>query len=93
MSPPGPAFRLYLSDGVSSYPDENPEAVLSTFGAATLERVEKVAAEMGALEPDWTVHDLVSGTEWAVREMVRRRPDLDEESQRMLAWAFSYWNR
>ncbi|HVI34411.1 hypothetical protein [Phenylobacterium sp.] len=86
-------LRLYLSEGVSSYPKRNPHAVLEVFGPDALRRVERLSEEIGGLEPDWTVHDLVSATHWAVHEMRRRHPDLDDQGASVLGWAFSFWNK
>lgn len=89
----GPQLKLFFSEGRSAYPKEDPEAVLSAFGPAALQRVETLSTETGLLAPDWSKHDLRSATEWAIQEMRRRHPDLDEEGARVLGWAFSYWNK
>lgn len=89
----GPPLKLFFCEGQSSYPKEAPEAVLSTFGPEALQRVEALAAEIGHLTPDWSIHDLTSATEWAMQEMRRRHSDLDEEGLRVLGWAFSYRNK
>lgn len=89
----GPQLNLYFSRGLSPIPKINRAGVLLAYGATSLERVEKLAEEVGSLTLDWAVHDLASGTEWAIREMRHRHPDLDEQSARALGWAFSYWNK
>lgn len=92
-SPLGPQLRLYFSEGVSCYPKENPKAVLEAFGPASLRRVECLSEEIGALRPDWSAHDLVSATDWAIQEMKLRHPDLDDQGASVLGWAFSFWNK
>jgi hypothetical protein len=92
-NPLGQQLGLYFSTGVSSYPKENPQAVLDAFGPAPLRRVESLSEEISALEPDWAAHDLASATEWAVDEMRRRHPDLDDQGAGVLGWAFSFWNK
>lgn len=67
--------------------------MLSVFGPAALQRVTALSVEVGDLRPDWSIHNLGSATEWAIQEMRRRHPDLNEEGARILGWAFSYWNK
>jgi hypothetical protein len=92
-SPLGPQLKLYFSEGRSPFPKADPQTVLSTYGAASLQRIEDLAEEIGKLTPDWSIYDLSTGTDWAVGEMKRRHPDLDDSAAKTLGWAFSYWNK
>lgn len=83
----GPQLKLFFCEGRSSYPTEDPGSALSAFGPAALQRVRALSAEIGGLSPDWSVHDLGSATDWAVQEIRRRHPDLDEDGARILGWA------
>lgn len=86
-------LALYFSRGNSPYPKSNPEADLATYGAAALNRVEALVADIDSIVPDWSKDDLSSATKRAVDEMRRRDPSLGAKGADILGWAYSYWHK
>ncbi len=87
------ALIAYLGYKRADSPQTDWRAVVDAIGMARAEAVEipmlVVLSELREIKPDWTVHSLWSGSEWAVRELRKRHPDLDDSVAKPLAWAFS----
>jgi hypothetical protein len=88
------ALPIYLGVGVSSFPKKSVARLVASFGHSEAARLaaeaDALIAELSALTPDWSRHSLVSGTDWAITQLRRAHPDLDDAAARALDWEFSY---
>ena len=88
------AVPLYLGFRKASFPEKDPTRLTPRFGsnAPQLERqVKEILAELNKIRPDWNAHDLVSGSQWAVAQLRRSHPELEDEAARALEWAYAWW--
>lgn len=87
------ALVAYLGYKRADVPQSDWLAVVESLGIARAEAVEwallDVLYQLREIKPDWRAHSLWSGSEWAVRELRKRYPDLDDEATKTLTWAFS----
>jgi len=89
------ALQLYIGFGDAPFPQENAQAVTAKIGPDLgfhlISRTRAVLREAGDLRPDWETMSLLSGKEWAEREIKDRYPELSETAVSAVGWAFSYW--
>lgn len=89
------AIPLYVGYGVSSFPNEDAVRLIAPFGpelgAQLAAQISKLLAELDGIKPDWSKHDLVSASKWAVAELKRTYPDLDDKATAALEWIYSWW--
>lgn len=86
---------LYLGYGVTSYPKEDASRLVQKYGTKVALEIEKevqsLLTELEQLQPDWNKHTLVSGSKWAVAELRRIHPELDDHAADALEWVYSWW--
>lgn len=91
------ALIAYLGYKRADSPQSDWQAVVDGIGMARAEAVEipmlVILSELHEMKPDWTIHSLWSGSEWAVRELRKRHPELEESVVKPLVWAFSYGHK
>lgn len=91
------AMIRYLGYKTASHPGANFDAVIDAIGLERARAVEfpmlSVLADLDRIQPDWRIHSLYNGSEWAVRQLRLGHPALDDPAAKALAWAFSYWNK
>lgn len=89
------AIPLYVGYGVSSFPKEDATRLVGPFGpelgAQLAAQISKLLAELDGIKPDWSKHDLVTASKWAVAELKRSHPELDEKATAALEWIYSWW--
>jgi len=87
------ALVAYLGYKRADVPQSDWRAVVDSIGMARAEAVEwallDVLYQLREIKPDWRAHSLWSGSEWVVRELRKRYPDLDDKAAKALTWAFS----
>ncbi len=87
------ALIAYLGYKRADRPQADWRAVVEAIGLERAEAAEipmlGVLADLRAIEPDWASHSLWSGSEWAVRELRKRHPEIGDGAVKALVWAFS----
>jgi hypothetical protein len=87
------ALVAYLGYKRADVPQSDWRAVVESIGMERAEAVEipmlGILGDLRAMKPDWHIHSLWSGSEWAVRELRKHHPDIDESAVKALVWAFS----
>lgn len=87
------ALIAYLGYKRGDVPQTDWQAVVESIGMARAEAVEipmlGILVDLRAIDPDWHIHSLWSGSEWAVRQLRKDHPDIDEGAAKALVWAFS----
>ncbi|MDF7774754.1 hypothetical protein P1X14_05830 [Sphingomonas sp. AOB5] len=93
----GPALISYLGYQRASYPQSDWRAVVDALGMERADAVElpmlDLLARLREMKPDWQALSLYQGSEWAVRELRRASPELDDRASKPLVWLFSYENK
>jgi hypothetical protein len=89
------AVVLYVGWKLLPFPQESASRVIDFFGETKGSRlvaeVRSLLAELDALPPDWTKHDLVGASAWAVAELMSRHDTLGDEARAALEWIYSWW--
>jgi hypothetical protein len=89
------AIVLYLGHGITTYPVSDASRLAQCFSAqeasGLAEQVNVLLDELDAIKPDWNAHTLVSGSQWAVAQLKRSHPELDDKATAALEWAYSWW--
>jgi hypothetical protein len=88
-------LRAFVSWGRSPYPVECPECVGKLVGPdeakAALARVYAVMADLDAIIPDWTRHDLAQAAQYAARQVADAHPEIGPDGIAALIWTYSGW--
>ncbi|MDO7837514.1 hypothetical protein Q4610_20960 [Sphingobium sp. HBC34] len=89
------AVVLYIGWEIASFPQEDEARVLDRFGPtlgpALVVRVQALLEELQAIQPNWDQHTLVSASNWAVKQLKQKHPQLDEAATSALEWIYSWW--
>ncbi len=90
------AIIAYLGYKQAAWPQADWRAVVGAIGRDRAAAVEipmlGVLAELNEQQPDWRLLGLYGGSEWAVRQVRGRHPDIDDRAAKALVWKFSYEN-
>ncbi len=85
------AIVSYLGFSRAAEPQTDWRAVVDAIGLDRAEAVEwamlDVLQDLRESKPDWRMHSLWAGSEWAVRELRKRHPELDDAAAKALTWA------
>jgi hypothetical protein len=88
------AVTLFLAYGTAASPRQDDASLTREFGerkAAELRpRLVSLLSELGAIDVDWSRHELVSAGKMARAEMQARHPELSEDALRALEWKFTF---
>jgi len=89
------AVPVFVGYGITVFPKLDGNRLTAKFGpeiSIDLERqVKSLLDELKKLQPDWTSHTLVSASKWAVSELRRVHPELDDRAASALEWVYSWW--
>jgi hypothetical protein len=89
------ALPIYIGYGELSFPQEDGKRLIAVFGpgeARALEpQIRTLLTELDGIKPDWNVHTLESGSEWAVSKLRQSHPEIDDHAAAALKWIFSWW--
>jgi len=88
------AIVSYLGFSRAAEPQTDWRAVVDAIGLDRAEAVEwamlDVLQDLRESKPDWRMHSLWAGSEWAVRELRKRHPELGDAAAKALTWALVY---
>lgn len=88
------AIPLYVGIGSELSPKFQAKRVEDRFGkvvaASLVVQIEAILADLWLLKPDWQKMNLEEGTDWALREIHKRYPGLDEQALNAIGWTYSF---
>lgn len=95
MSNINTAISIYVGYGITPFPKENSARLAGSFDIEAARQLESqinaLLSELEKLQPDWTAHTLASASKWAVTELKRSHPELDDKATDALEWIYSWW--
>jgi len=88
------AIILFIGHGINPYPQEDGSRLLNKFGPILgpgLEvKVKKLLKEVDEFKPNWNTQSLVSAGKWAVDEIQKKHPELNQDALDAIFWTYTY---